>query len=51
MRTFVMTSIAVSVFVMAGCSTTREANSEKDNPETVLITYHVQAGKEMEFRA
>ena len=46
-----MTLIVVSVFVIAGCSTTREADNAKDNSETVLVTYHVRPGKEMEFRA
>lgn len=51
MKTLVMTLFVVSVLVMAGCSTTREAHSARDNSETTLITYHVQPGKEMEFRA
>ena len=44
--------LAGSLVVWAGCSTTRSAHdsSAKKDPETVLVTYHVQFGKQAEFR-
>src|SRR5262245_58638227 len=38
-----------SLLILTGCSTTHNS-SGKTNPETVLVTYHVKAGKEAEFR-
>ena len=38
-----------SLLVLTGCSTTR-SGSAKGDPETVLVTYRVKAGKEAEFR-
>ena len=38
-----------SLLVLTGCSTTR-SSSAKGDPETVLVTYRVKAGKEAEFR-
>src|SRR5262249_16607828 len=38
-----------ALLVLTGCSTTRN-NSAKGDPETVLVTYRVKAGKEAEFR-
>ena len=40
---------AVSLLALAGCSTTHRS-SVQQSPETVLVTYHVQPGKEAEFR-
>lgn len=51
MKIFVVAACVVSVLALAGCSTTGQAGSAKDNSETVLVTYHVQPGEEMEFRA
>jgi hypothetical protein len=39
--------LAVLTPALIGCSTT----SRKGDPETVLVTYHVQPGKEAEFLA
>ena len=38
-----------SLLVLTGCSTAR-SGSPKHDPETVLVTYRVKAGKEAEFR-
>jgi hypothetical protein len=38
-----------SLLVLTGCSTTR-SGAAKGDPETVLVTYRVRAGKEAEFR-
>ena len=45
--------LAVSLFAFTGCSTIHSAHhsSAKADPETVLVTYHVKAGKEAEFQA
>ena len=51
MKIFAMAACVISVLALAGCSTTGPAESAKENSETVLVTYHVQPGKEMEFRA
>jgi len=44
--------LAGSVVALAGCSTTDQAHhsSAKPDPETVLVTYHVKSGKEVEFQ-
>jgi len=42
-------SFAVLFLALAGCSTT-DHSSVKPDPETVLVTYRVRAGKEAEFR-
>jgi hypothetical protein len=42
--------VAVAFIAFAGCSTMHQAAEVKENSETVLITYHVQAGKEAEFQ-
>jgi hypothetical protein len=45
--------LIVSLVPLIGCSTTpsRETrHSPRDDPETVLVTYHVKAGKEKEFQ-
>jgi hypothetical protein len=42
--------IAVSLLTFAGCATMRQSASEKANSETVMITYHIQPGKEADFR-
>ena len=43
----------ISLLAFAGCSTTHPAHdsSGKPEPETVLVTYHVKAGKEAAFEA
>jgi hypothetical protein len=45
--------LAVSLLLLIGCSTSRPAHNDsaKADPETVLVTYHVRAGKEAEFQA
>jgi hypothetical protein len=42
--------LAVSLIELTGCSTTQPGSSKADR-ETVLVTYHVQPGKEAEFQA
>src|SRR5262245_9329328 len=42
--------LASSFVGFAGCSTTHQSSAKAD-PETVLVTYHVKAGKEAEFQA
>jgi len=37
--------------VLTGCSTTHPGNGAKADSETVLVTYHVQSGKEAKFQA
>ena len=41
---------AISLMALAGCSTAHQAVSAKADSETVMITYHVQLGKEAEFQ-
>jgi hypothetical protein len=50
------TFVALSILVLAGCSTSQPARAHrkpgqvpKDTPETVLVTYHVKAGMEAVF--
>jgi len=45
--------LSVFLVALAGCSSTPSApdHSAKADPETVLVTYHVKAGKEAEFQA
>jgi len=45
------TLFTLSLLALTGCSTTHPAGDAKADPETVLITYHVQPGKEAEFQA
>jgi hypothetical protein len=42
---------AIMAILLSACSTEHGAHpgSTADDPETVLVTYHVQAGKEAEF--
>ena len=43
----------VSIASLTACSTTSQSDIRhlpKDDPETVLVTYHVKPGKENEFR-
>jgi len=42
--------LAVLPLVAIGCSTA-QPNTAKQDPETVLVTYHVKPGKEAEFQA
>ncbi|MGD0614877.1 MAG: hypothetical protein ABSA69_05470 [Verrucomicrobiota bacterium] len=53
MNTIKITSslFAVSLLALTGCSTTHPAGDAKADSETVLVTYHVQSGKEAEFQA
>jgi hypothetical protein len=39
----------VSFLALAGCSTTHKGGDARAGSETVLVTYHVRAGKEAEF--
>jgi hypothetical protein len=41
---------AILPLALIGCSTTQR-NSAEGDPETVLVTYHVQPGKEAEFQS
>src|SRR5262245_2866131 len=41
--------LAVSLLTLTGCKT--HHHSATPDPETVLVTYHVKAGKEAEFQA
>ena len=43
---------ALAVISLTACSTTNRTHhgSAKTDPETVLVTYHVQSGKEAEFQ-
>jgi hypothetical protein len=43
--------LAVSLLTLTGCSTTHPSVGAKADSEMVLVTYHVQSGKEMEFQA
>ena len=44
---------ALAAISLAACSTTNHTHhgSAKSDPETVLVTYHVKSGKEVEFQA
>jgi hypothetical protein len=42
--------LAVLPLAIIGCSTTHRSSVKRD-PETVLVTYHVKPGKEVEFQA
>jgi hypothetical protein len=42
--------LAVLPLALIGCSTTHRSSAKQD-PETVLVTYHVKPGKEAEFQA
>src|SRR6266700_7363006 len=44
---------AISLFALVGCSTGSSTyhGLAKADPETVLVTYHVKAGKEAELEA
>ncbi len=42
---------AVSLLALTGCSTMHQIGGSKADSETVMVTYHVQAGKEAEFQA
>ena len=42
---------AASLLALTGCSATQPAGDANAKPETVLVTYHVQSGKEAEFQA
>lgn len=51
MKTFTAAVLAISLVVFAGCSTSHPASGAKPDPETVMVTYHVQPGKEADFQA
>jgi len=44
--------LAVSLVALIGCSTAHPAHhsSAKEDPETVLVTYHVKPGNEAQFQ-
>ena len=42
---------AISLLALAGCTTANHTGGAKSEPETVMVTYHVQSGKEAEFQA
>jgi hypothetical protein len=50
MKKFTASVLAISLVTFAGCSTTHPANGTKADSETVMVTYHVQASKEVEFQ-
>lgn len=41
---------AILLLALAGCSSTHQSGGGKADAETVMITYHVQPGKEAEFQ-
>jgi uncharacterized protein YceK len=41
---------AVLLLTLAGCSTMRQTGGAKADSETVMVTYHVQSGKEADFQ-
>jgi hypothetical protein len=43
--------VAGSILGLSGCSTTHPTDGAKADSETVLVTYHVQSGKEAELQA
>ena len=43
------TFFSVLLLMVAGCSTLKPAADMGVDPETVLVTYHVKAGSEVEF--
>jgi hypothetical protein len=51
MKTFTVSMFAISLLATAGCSTTHPGSVARADSETVMVTYHVQAGKEPEFQA
>jgi hypothetical protein len=51
MKTFIISIFAVLLLAIAGCSTTHPVGGTKTDSETVMVTYHVQPGKEAEFQA
>jgi hypothetical protein len=40
----------MALLALAGCSTTHPSDGANAGSETVLVTYHVQSGKEDEFQ-
>ncbi|MGB7768536.1 MAG: hypothetical protein WBN22_06745 [Verrucomicrobiia bacterium] len=42
---------AVPLLALAGCSTMHQTGGVKADTETVMVTYHVQSGKEVEFQS
>jgi hypothetical protein len=51
MKTFIISIFAISFLTLAGCSTTHPVGDTKADSETVMVTYHVQPGKDAEFQA
>ena len=51
MKKSAVSLFAISLLALAGCSTTHPVAGTKDDSETVMVTYHVQQGKEAEFEA
>ena len=49
MKTFYL-PFGVSLLALAGCSTTHQTSGAKSDSETVMVTYHVQPGKEADFQ-
>jgi hypothetical protein len=49
MKISVTLMLSISLLPLVGCSTTHQASGAKDDPETVMVTYHVLTGKEAEF--
>lgn len=41
---------AILLLTLTGCSTMQQSNGAKADPETVMVTYRVQPGKEAEFQ-
>jgi hypothetical protein len=60
MKAFIISVFIVSLLVVTGCSTTQKAGEAKaatakvggtkPGPETVLVVYHVQLGRERELQ-
>jgi hypothetical protein len=51
MKNFIVPAFALSLLAAAGCSTTHPVTSTKGGSETVMVTYHVQLGKEAELQS
>ncbi|HEV2328746.1 MAG TPA: hypothetical protein VGY56_08165 [Verrucomicrobiae bacterium] len=51
MKTVNILALAILLLAIAGCTTTNSAAGARADSETVMVTYHVQPGKEAEFQA
>jgi len=51
MKTSILSPFAISLLAITGCATTHPVGGTKADSETVMVTYHVQPGKEAELQA